>query len=355
MESFVQKLAYATGNHDLPAYGDLIFSISPSDWAVSPNSKRIKNFTVQGGIKGSTLTILDENSYFCVSLSDPTPVNTTKEDSRVMNVAANAYIQRVSVYFESNEQSLMKVTNKYTFEGLGMEVNYSASSQTVFCNISEGDVEYLPSWICFTKASSPYNIAKIPSKQICSGYNFAEGDVTDIQFGRFESTQRDDLVLQHLTGTINKQIKYGRAMTLEGTYNMDFETMYAATCTRLELKSPNITGDIKKLNPNASQVQFGISAASKCNITLSASFTSSHNFIRLRIYSDGFNKSSLENFAASAMTFSGLSDNLEIYSDNIDMDEVIADTTLYNALKSIANALPSSRTFIINGTTIPRT
>jgi hypothetical protein len=284
---------------------------------------------------------LSDGAYFCTSLTDNTPVNTTKDASRTASLTANTAATHY-VYFD-DDYAYLTATDKYSIEGFGY-TTISGSKSTWFILYDLDDVKYLTNWCRFT---APLTQAlttpqQLPSKKIITAYNYIEGDLTGFTLG--DSSAGAYVRLTNVSGTLTAlSMPNDTSVNMTGTFACDISGL-AVHPLMMYLYSPNVSGDIGSWTDRPSYADFG-TASAPCSVVCNSAPTISRGVSELlKIYSNSITKAMFANLVTNRITKA-----YQIYSTQLDVAEIQADTdimALVNAVKTAGSTVKVNNTYL---------
>lgn len=336
-----------TNTDGLIKVGELNITVKPQD-----NINNIAGFTTQATDDNVTI-ILDENSYFCKSITDSTPLNTSEDLSReiiLSKTSAKSYF----IFFKS-ESSNIKVSNKYKWSGIGADRNYM-NRGIIIANNDSNIFKYCNDMIAFPEKSEiPINHNNISRKVIIAGSCLTSGNYEGFTFGMPDETNfkvhNGSISIEGVSGNINI-LRYFNYLTLKGDFTYNFPSDGTLIAGSLHLISPNIYGDISHSISKKEHLYIG-DINNICHVSFGNSETFKGITIGLRIYSDNLDLNSLKRLIDIELSC-GVRSNftLDIYSTLFSIDEVKKDTDLYNNLLSLSKL--TSQGVKINNYIIPK-
>lgn len=344
---FITQLLGSASDSSLPKLGEVRLPIKPAD-----TEGGIGYFRVVV-IEGETVTFtLSADAYFCTSITDNTPVSTTKEASRNLELSAST---NVYIAFDADAASLL-IGNKYGLRGLATYQNlYPNHEKVVKYDISLSDLKFLQNWVNFTAPVTEYKfgIQELPLKTLgcCLQGAFSNKDLTGCNIGS-PDYNRCAVQLTSITGDIVSV--QGYVINLSGTYSCSLAdlTVNGQTYT---LNSKNVEGDYSDIditqadNNVCTTIQLG-SASNHCKVVCADTAT----FIpktKLYIYSDYLTLAHVRNIcAAMANAGNTACKDIRIVSSLVTAADVKADSTIQGYIT--AGLAKGLTTFTVNGTSV---
>lgn len=334
----VTKLSAQVSDNMLPKLGELYLKVVRND-----TSSQIATMRFGAATSGVKITIVS-GGYFCVSQTDSTPINTSIDDSKEINVyslQSTSGLYKGCLYFQSDEIVLI-INDKYNFYGIDTN-QIDGQYFKYFVKYDLDSIKYLPNWVRF---SAPINekisVQNIPSKTILSTKYSTDGNFDGITVG-FVGDNYNALINRgyckekNVTGTI-ASINCGCDLT--GTFTFDIKNRIFVR-DDLILVSPNIYGDVtKKLG---GYVTLG-DIKTYLNVTCNNPLTETPAAVIFYLYSSVFTLSMLKNLLNVAGKVS-----IYLYSTILTADEVIADSEAMAKVTAYKNA---GGKVVINGTTL---
>lgn len=351
-DSFLFKMRGNVESSDLPKLGELKLRVYPNDSKMVVQKNVVKSFCTVAMNEEITISVIS-GGYFCKSQTDTTPKNDSLDASKSIIVqpedgtysksdANNIY----SLYFEDSS-ILLSISNKYLCGGLGMPFN-QGTDKALYYSVDE--IKYLTRW---TRYSWPYKPVKIsaqelPYKTISSEENATDGNYDNINIGdssvNISATTRASRSRVHhkrCYGTINA-IYLAGYVNLKGNFAFDLSRWYSTGGDRLNLDSPNITGDIPML---ITRVILG-STANMTNVTCKNKLNS-NSATEFKVYSNLFTLEMIKNATDNSIP----TKELAITSPLITSEEVKGDVEFMSRINSHKSNYPNFK-FSINGNQI---
>lgn len=333
----VTKLSAQVSDNMLPKLGELYLKVVRNDI-----SSQIATMRFGAATSGVKITIVS-GGYFCVSQTDSTPINTSIDDSKEIDVlsakSSGSYYSRL--YFQSDEIILL-INDKYNFYGIDIN-QIEGKNFKHFVKYDLDSIKYLPNWVRFTAPiSEKISVQDIPSKTILSTKYGTDGNFDGITVG-FVGNDYNSLISrgfcieENVTGTI---LSINCGCILTGTFTFDIENRTFARDDLL-LESPNVYGDItKKLG---GYVYLG-NSQTYLNVTCNNPLTETPAISSFTLYSSVFTLSMLKNLLNVAGKV-----NIRLYSTVLTADEVSADS---EAMLKVTAYKNEGGSVTINGKTL---
>lgn len=333
----VTKLSGVVSDQTLEKLGELRLKVVRND-----TSSQISTIRFGAATSGVKITIIS-GGYFCKSQTDSTPINTSTDDSKEIDVYSKQSISGKYLgylYFQSDEIVLL-INDKYNFLGIDtnpIEGNYFK----YYVKYDLDSVKYLSNWVRFSSSiREKIRVQDIPSKTILSTRYGTDGNFDGISIGLVDNYQnnihRGLCIEKNITGTISS---INCSCNLTGTFTFNLANRIVPLDS-LELFSPNVFGDItKKLG---SMVSLGNSNM-YLNITCNNPLSEIPAVTRFNLYSSVFTLPMLKNLINVAGKV-----QVTVYSTALTAGEVSADSEAMAKVTAYKNA---GGKVVINGTTL---
>lgn len=333
----VTKLAGVVSDQTLEKLGELRLKVVRKD-----TSSQIATIRFGAATSGVKITIVS-GGYFCKSQSDSTPINTSIDDSKEIDVYST---QSVSgkysgcLYFQSDEIVLL-INDKYNF--LGIDTGpIEGVAFTYYVKYDLDSVKYLSNWVRFSSSiREKIRVQDIPSKTILSTRYGTDGNFDGISVG-FANNYNNNIhrgmcIEKDVIGTISS---INCSCNLTGTFTFNLANRIFPQ-DNLQLYSPNVYGDITKSLGNI------VSLGNKnmyLNVTCNNPLSETPAIQSITLYSSVLTLSMLKNLINVAGKV-----KVGIYSTVLTADEVSADSEAMAKVTAYKNVGGS---VIINGTTL---
>lgn len=333
----VTKLSEVVSDQTLEKLGELRLKVVRND-----TSSQIATIRFGAATSGVKITIIS-GGYFCKSQTDSTPINTSIDDSKEIDVYSTQSVHGKYVgylYFQSDEIVLL-INDKYNFLGIDtspLEGNYFK----YYVKYDLDSVKYLSNWVRFSSSiREKISVQDIPSKTILSTRYGTDGNFDGISIGLVDNynnnIHRGLCIEKDVIGTISS---INCSCNLTGTFTFNLANRIVPL-DGLELYSPNVYGDITK---NLGSI---VSLGNKnmyLNVTCNNPLSKTPAVTRFNLYSSVFTLPMLKNLINVAGKV-----NVTIYSTVLTAAEVSADSEAMAKVTAYKNAGGS---VVINGTTL---
>lgn len=348
-DSFLFKMRGNVESSDLPKLGELKLRVYPNGSKMVVQKNVVKSFCTVAMNEEITISVIS-GGYFCKSQTDTTPKNGNVDNSLSVVIAPEdgSYsksdaINVYSLYFEDSSIEL-SISNKYMCGGLGMPFN-QGTDKALYYNVDE--IKYLTRWTRYSWLYKPVKISaqELPYKTISSEENATDGNYDNINIGdssvNISATIRASRSRVHHNrcyGTINAIYSEGY-VNLKGNFAFDLSRWYSTGGDRLNLDSPNVTGDIPRL---ISVIKIG-SSNNLTDVTCNSQLAS-RSITTFEVHSNLFTLEMVKNATYNSLP----TKSLLIESPLINTDEVRNDIGFIEKLNSHKSNYPNF-TAVING------
>lgn len=273
---------------------------------------------------------LSDGAYFCTSLTDSTPVNTTKAASREAHLVTSTRTT-LFVYFD-DEEAYLTIQDKYILHGIGIN-SAQGGKRKWYVKYDLDRIKYLTKWEAFT---APINMVidtpqELPMKKIFSSEYHLTGNLNGFTIGDASVTQ--PINLRDVSGAITLNIIASASITIYGHDCTCSVSDISAQATTLYLESNGISGDIGTWTKVPLYCRLGADN-NRCSVTCTTVPTVTAKATNLEIYSNSINKAGFTNLVTNQLATT----LLRVNSTSLDVAELVADTDIMDLVAAIKQA-----------------